>query len=596
MSGVRAGLYEGAGTPLGDEVRLRVQRGPAGSLSDISGDVVRGDQVFSFIGRGSIVESQAGIEFDALLFAADDTPGGTTRFRLAPGGVADEVSLSGDVGGGPGVATLGLTGSALRRLTLVIDALEGLDVPDPSLLTGTEGATLVSCLASASIAVAPEPLMRVRPDTSNRRTHTPAELHALMTAWGQPPTRHFDPWWLHVLFAGRFDGRGYGDVSGVMYDVSTEEDKFPRQGVAVFLGAEGIARHPVGGADWRREVLFTLVHEIGHGLNLPHSFDEGRNDALSWMNYPQRVGLRAFWRGFKDSFDERELRFLCHAPHIDVAPGACSYAVRRSDLLGGGDIRDTALRHMPVATEEDEGARPVLTLEPLKKVYGFGEPVFLRLALRNDGDKPLRYAKAFDPSDGLVTITVTGPLGESRVIRSALALCQNHRLRRLGPGRTVDFDGIFAAFDADGPIFEEPGRYSLEARFAGVPGTVVSCAPSRLRVLYPTREEELVALMVWDDPKLMRAIQLRQPLLAHDNWKAYVAAAERLLPADPTNTTLPFLGYTAALGWTTPHKPACLAHTYEADPAKALSRLRSISLSGLPRGAARRKSRLGGLG
>ena len=591
MSGIEAGLYEFVDRQTGQEIRLRLQRAASGSVVAVSADLSGGPAgIASFVSRSDIVESGSGITFDAMLYPPSG-PAVPVRARIARAG-ADAITLSGDFGVGPVRAGLVRIGSALRRLTLVVDAIDGFDVPDDSLLGGSGGTDVASCLAKASIAVSPVPHLTVRPDPYGRTVHTPAELHELMTRWGKPPARAADPWWLNVLMGGRFDGRGYGDVSGVLYDVSTDEDSFPRQGVAVFLASKGIAEHAPGSEDWKREVLFTLVHEIGHGLNLPHAFDEGRDTALTWMNYPSRLGPDVFWKGFDHSFDERERHFLCHAPHADIAPGACAYATRRSDLLSGGRVGDAAFRHVPGPEDGDERARPRLEVGPLKPHYVFGEPVFLKVALVNEGTTSLRYAKAFDPSDGLLTVTIVKPHGEVRIVRSPFALCQDHRLRRLGPGQRVAFDGIFVAFDADGAIFDEPGRYTLSARYAGVPGHVLTAPETRLRVLHPTRDEERVAILVWDKPLLMRAIGLRQPLIARDDWETYREAVTHRLPIDPGNTTPAFLTYTAALGWMKPHKPACAARGYEADLTKARAHLRQVHAAHLPSGVVRKKRRI----
>ena len=48
-----------------------------------------------------------------------------------------------------------------------------------------------------------------------------------------------------------------------------------------------------------RQFLYTWVHEAGHAFNFLHSWDKGRPDALSWMNYDwrydQRNGADTFW-------------------------------------------------------------------------------------------------------------------------------------------------------------------------------------------------------------------------------------------------------------------------------------------------------------
>ena len=84
--------------------------------------------------------------------------------------------------------------------------------------------------------------------------------------------------------------------------------------------------------------MFTLVHEIGHALNLLHSFDKGRPSALSWMNYPHLFplgteagpghnGTSEFWAAFEQTFDELELRHLRHATPREIRSGGFEFGV-----------------------------------------------------------------------------------------------------------------------------------------------------------------------------------------------------------------------------------------------------------------------------
>jgi hypothetical protein len=595
MSEITSGLYEATDTALGREVRLRIQREGGGPLRRVSGDVVFANgQIISFLGDSDLVERDLRISCKVTFYSSRQLSRTGSQVEIIPAGGAGlpAVDVTMNIGSGTATARLARTGDALRRLTLAMDGLKDLPIPDASVFEDhPDGKDLIAVLARASIAVSYERPLSYRPDPSDRKVHNSAELHDLLVKWGKPPTEAFDPWWLHVLFAGQYDGRDGKDVSGVMYDVGLDEDASPRQGLAVFLNSAGIiAQGPPNSDAWKREVLFTLIHEIGHGLNLPHCFESGRPEALSWMNYPDRVSgnLDAFWSRFAHTFDVPELDFLCHAPHIDIAPGQCAYARRVSTLIEGGSADATLLR-TPATSEGDDATSAVVSLSALKPIYGYGEPVFLRLALHNTGKKPIRYAKALDPSDGLVTIEVTGPSGRTRTLRPPMILCQRHRLKRLGPGKSVSFDGIFAGFDAEGPLFAEPGRYRLQASFAGVPGGVIASAPVHLRVLYPTRQEELLAIRIWDDGPLMRAIYHRQPLIALDSWRDLVDVTSRVLPSDPENTVGAFLQYIAALGWMQWFAPASRRRGFAPDLDKAQERMSKARHTFLPSGVERKR-------
>ncbi|MEH3147513.1 MAG: hypothetical protein PGN34_19705 [Methylobacterium frigidaeris] len=603
MSGIAAGLYA---TTAGPQAQIRVRRAGEGWLAGISGDIVRSDErIVSFVlDQGAISESADGIAGRANLFSS--SPGGprTALVRLSPApavGGTPAIAARLDPGRGEVRLVLVRQGPAFRRLALTLDAVEGLDLPDQSILDGPPAAeNLRAVMAGASIAVAEGAEIRVRRNLDGRaldprQSVNPAELHEMLEAWGDPPASPgLSDWRLHVVFAGRLEGDR--KALGLMYDTRGTAADPPRQGLAVFLDSEPLVDLKATSAeDWRRQVLFTLAHEIGHALNLPHCFERGAADALTWMNYPHRfaAGEAAFWDGFRNCYDPTELDFLCHAPHVDIAPGASNYAARTSLLItgGGADPDD------PVAlSAADERVRAAAALVPLKArpLYRFGEPVFLRFTLANTGPRPFLYPRSFDPSDGLLTVTVTRPDGHSRTLRPAMSLCQRHPEARLKPGARASFDGIFASFDADGPLFDAPGRYVLSARFGGLPGRPLATPPSALRVLHPTRAEEIAAVTVWDDPGLMRAIYLRQPLLARERWNALLDACGAITRegADPEDTTGAFLRYTAALGWMQRFAPASSAVPRRPDLGKARAHLRACQHRNLPSGARTKLRRL----
>ncbi|RVU15502.1 hypothetical protein [Methylobacterium oryzihabitans] len=611
MPGVAAGFYATTADPY---AQVRVERDVRQFRTTVSGDILRSDEaIVSFLLRPeAVVQTGDVIGGTAELFWSEAGFPTTAQVQLTPVATQDGTeAVSVQLGTGPGAPSLTLVRQdrSLRRLSLVMHAIKGLALPNPSLVdANAAGETLPTVMKAASIEVAVPAGIQTRSELSSRaldpqRIVNPAELEAMLREWGSPPASVglADDWWLHVVFAGRLEGGR--DVLGIMYDTQSQNADPPRQGLAVFLNTKTLSdfrqTDPVA---WRRHVLFTLAHEIGHALNLPHCAERNAPAALSWMNNPFTFagGSEAFWSGFKDRFDDDELCFLCHAPHIDIAPGTSNYAVRQSRLIAGsggppGGLVALAASGAPV--------RAAAALTPVKRcakgqpvpLYRFGEPVFLKFTLANLGEARFPYPKSFDPSDGLLTVTVTRPDGRSRTLRPAMALCQHHPEAWLEPGgEPASFDGIFASFDADGPLFDLPGRYRVTARFAGLPGPPLAAAPATLRVLHPTRAEEIAAVTVWDDPGLMRAIYLRQPLLALDRWQELVERYEAIARdgADPDDTTAAFLRYTAALGWMQRFAPASRKRAREPDPEKAREHLRAGQHPQLPSGAAGKLRRL----
>jgi hypothetical protein len=123
----------------------------------------------------------------------------------------------------------------------------------------------------------------------------------------------------HVLAAGLHED-GW-ELAGLMFDLER------RRGSAVFDQAR---MHLEGG---HRSRLFTLVHELGHGFNLAHSWDKAAGEpwagavhdpaSLSFMDYPHRVD--DFWDRFEWTFAPGERAFLRHAPDEVVQPGSSAF-------------------------------------------------------------------------------------------------------------------------------------------------------------------------------------------------------------------------------------------------------------------------------
>lgn len=599
MAGVVEGRYIGTFQSNTLSVEARIGRNDDGRLENLSGDVFAGFQhVLSFVGRASaLFESTDGrLSGMVSFFSGQALHQNGSSIAVSPNRQAanrsTSISLTLDMGEGEVTADLEWAGSELRTLRIDVDGLSGLPEPDATLLDGDQnGQDLVAALRRASIAatVHPSPF---RPDTSGRKRHTMAELHALMQDLSKPALQDKQQWRLHVLFANRFDGRNGDDVTGIMYDV--EPGMRPsRQGVAIFLNSTAIKGcEPANSPDWRREVSFTMVHEIGHALNLPHAFEDGRSEALTWMNYPERtsIGVGEFWIRFQGRFDTRELAFLRHAPFCDIAPGQYDYAQRDSDFLSGGGF--PALRNLANAASDTQPTHAAFSITPLKPLYAFGEPIFLKASIINNGRKHVAVAKALDPSDGFLSIQVRSPNGKVRRIRSPAALCQRTPTVTLRHKQMLSFDGIFVSFDADGAIFDQPGRYQINAAFTGIAGASLTSPPHYLRVLHPSRAEEIFAISMWDDPQLMRAIYCRQPLLALDSWQRLVDETTRALSVDPGNTSLSYLKYISAMGWLSSFAPASRTKRYLPRKGKAVAHLSQIETRDLPMGVRLRRDEL----
>lgn len=133
-----------------------------------------------------------------------------------------------------------------------------------------------------------------------------------------------------------------GEMLGMMFDVG--KGATTRNGTAVFVDSHSNLPswdhfdrpHNTKEAVALWNYLFTLVHEVGHTLNLPHTFFPSqyfnytaRPEALSFMNYPdhyldsnrEKQGMRDFFTQFMFTFTTEELIFIRHMSYNVVRPG-----------------------------------------------------------------------------------------------------------------------------------------------------------------------------------------------------------------------------------------------------------------------------------
>jgi hypothetical protein len=227
-----------------------------------------------------------------------------------------------------------------------------------------------------------------------------ATLSELMRSTAQAPL-DVPAWQVHLLVLSRTTRE---DLLGLAFD---DGGSLPRQGAAVFLD-EIAEQFPANALN--RKILQTVVHEIGHVLNLEHPFGrELRNSAsTSFMNYDWRYGgggrIADYWKHFLFEFGGEELVHLRHGARRDVVPGGSPFGSARYWEQAGGPQLDpgpTDLRLRlwltPPGTTAGETAE-----------FAFGQPVFLTVSLQNRGHDPVAVAReALDLKAGQLDIVVT---------------------------------------------------------------------------------------------------------------------------------------------------------------------------------------------
>jgi hypothetical protein len=422
-----------------------------------------------------------------------------------------------EVGGSNSSYSCARQSSAFRTVKLEVDVCQSINAAPilPSYHTqahsnrpaGLPGRTLTieESYLEAGIDLTINPARSIIDDTALADTNwLPSELHDSMETYFSQIGGSWPKWQVWALLAsGVFedpiDGLRPG-VGGIMFDASVPGGSYEppeRQGCTVFREHwwfdNLVATPPANDAQaWAmRHFLYTYVHEIGHAFNFLHSWDKGRHDALSWMNYDWKYDARngdgTFWANFEFRFDPEE---LIHLRHGD-----------RSSVIMGGDPWSSGwhMESPPGAMASMEGDAPVELLLRSKNFFQFMEPVTIEFRLRNRSDLPIELHTQLHPEYGGVVVYIRRPDG--RILEYAPVLC---KLATLKPqvlkakgavkGEDRHSQNIFLSYGSFGYYFDEPGEYLVRAVYQGSGNMLIPSNVHRVRIGRPySHEEERIA-------------------------------------------------------------------------------------------------------
>jgi hypothetical protein len=323
------------------------------------------------------------------------------------------------------------------------------------------------------------------------------ELHQAMERYRRANP---SPWSTHVLLVSAYDDPEAAQdeyVLGIMYDADTSLGGAPREGSAVFLtGIRNVTSGTATSAAFAREVLMTAAHEIGHTLNLTHSFEKGRPDSASLMNYPEEhpSGASGYYRIFNFSFDDEELVHLRHHSPKVAEPGA----------LGGLSFWGSSFRR--------RGARPRwnLTLQLGTHEALPGEPLYGQLSLRpSSGHAKARTTLDWSARD--VDIEVRGPNGTWTRVLMPITRCRRAPARVLSASNPLVRD-VPLVVGAQGDIFPNVGNYLVRAVArlrVGKGTTLVTSSPVSVKIRAPRTAQERELRKLLARPGTKRFMLLR---------------------------------------------------------------------------------------
>lgn len=605
MNLLRAGSYRGIVEGLIFHFRVECQL--SGEVCAVSGDITRYDQYLtSFVCTNPTNDAESGgvagpIQFRGhpelftgdLALQADDR--GIGSFRIAvdlEGGYQDIIA-----------GRLEWQGSYLRRLTVEIDGLEGTEPPSGYRTRHGEEMTVERAFERAGFDVRAyvDPFRGRGPQGTGVRGYTMAEIHAAMLEVRNPlPADRFH---VHLFVCSYLAGRGNRGVLGIMYDFGEADiNRRPREGVAIFHDHPMLSDPRVSEEIRRREYVFTAVHEIGHALNLLHSFDKARPGAASWLNYPHLYpfgyeapedhdGATEFWRHFEETFDAEELLHLHHASLREIRAGGFPFGVYEEGLsapFGGlAEPRRTALGANPLRSIPEVH----VTLDAVKPAYHLGEPVFLKVGVENRGSQPHVVPDSLDPSDGYLRVLIRRPTGQVFRYSPPVQLCKQAQRILLESDQSLpEYPGLPLFLSSRGPVFTEPGVYHVCASLSGVDcGRFAQSNVVAVRILHPDPQTEAFAHHLWESPEALQALYLRHPLSMSQGWQALEENLRREgLDRLPQNTTWSYFHYLAAMGWLTPFARLRTSYEHPIDRRKALEHLKEVSPEGLPSSVGKR--------
>ncbi len=399
----------------------------------------------------------------------------------------------------------------LRTLGIEMEIEQGVAPPRPFDFNGRM-ITIESCFEDAGFEVTDVGQIDRIPKPANPSGWGTAEIKVLNADLNRAMQRFSQTsllqraWELHYLLLSKATR---SRLNGIMFD----EVGLPRQGVAVFGNT---IRENYG--EWAdRKLIHTSTHELAHALNLVHRFERvvGRADSTSFMNYDWRYkGFNhgeEYWRNFSFTFDPDELAFMRHGPLPAVSPGGEPFHSIWYWADGDGGYTPYALN------PEQRLAGYKLNLFPPERgpVFVFGQPIFLKVELRNINGWSLRLPSILlDPKASFLQIMIRRVTSQRHAQPQAsdTFVPFMQRCFDLSPADYVLFspgtarqNNLNLTYGTGGFAFAEPGTYEVMAAFVitirGTPHDteyVVYSDPLQIQVAAPkTMDEERDALTLF---------------------------------------------------------------------------------------------------
>jgi len=345
------------------------------------------------------------------------------------------------------------------------------------------GIRIASSVARAAVQEAPAAAGSGEPDGF----WNDEELHAAMETLGNVDT---PGWRVSLLVVSSHEKRS---LAGKMFDSNLG---LPRQGAAVFIDSLNEIQGP--GAEGGRQLLHTVVHELGHTMNLLHCFQadhselyrgRARPEALTWMNYPHlypngeaqpnlddwyNEARAHYWHRFGYQFDDDELMHLRHGALHSV-------------MMGGGI--ESFMKQPPRSAElvtpsVSSGLELDLVLpdnlEFLEQLHGY-------IRLYNRAAEPRQVHGDLSPSAGYLTIAIRRRSVTHALRHWSTSCVSPFSMQSLEPGVKI-YEPLMLSF-GDRWYVDQPGVYEFQAVYQPPDGRVAASPVRRVTVGRPWNKE-----------------------------------------------------------------------------------------------------------
>lgn len=282
-----------------------------------------------------------------------------------------------------------------------------------------------------------------------------------------------------------------------MYVRETPFEQTFRQGAAVFI--ETIREHRTDG-EFLGQVIFDVIHELGHIFNLWHTPDTPDN-STSFMTTSKDDHLHPPPYHFSDP----QKVFMSEWSHGKTAP----YVTPGLTAFGNRGAFSVPHDDQP---EDSPAQRDLqLTIRMTQEEFWSFEPVELDLRLDVLRDTlQVEIPNEIDPSYERLRIVITEPAGKIRYYNPTELCCGNTRQIVITKAKPFVRD-ITLFGQAGGYTFPEPGRYQIQALFL-VQSTMIRSNVVEICVLEPATRDTFysAASRVFRNHTIAEAMYYRQ--------------------------------------------------------------------------------------